>query len=345
MALVFIDGCAHYDYPLHKYEAVSAGVEMSTAFARRTGVPHITPVDIADYVRKTISGSNYVTVGCAFRVLSAWDGSPITPAWGGITLRTSSSSTEQLTLVWDTDGKLYVKRGGPSGTTLAVTSTNVIQAGRWYYLEFGARISDTLGATEVHLNGAPLSDLTLSEVDTRVATGTIDQIQFSGGAAYCDIWIEDEDGAFHGDTVVDTIMPSGAGATTEFTASAGSNYECVDDDGEIDEDNTYVSSSTDEDVDTYAFANLPSRPSSTILGVAINVAARKDDAEQRGAGGIARISGTDYPPVESADAQSADSVYKVLQFIHENNPADDEAWEEADVNGAEFGMRHIASIV
>ena len=51
---------------------------------------------------------------------------------------------------------------------------------------------------------------------------------------------------------------------------------------------------------------------------------------------LTRISSTDYLGSES-DQQITE--YKVVTSVWDTNPDDSSAWEEADVNGAEFGVK------
>lgn len=335
MSLKFIDGCTHYSDPAHKYGLASddAAVTDNPAYVRRMGAKALWLPTASDYVQtRALSGlANRAVIGAAFR----WTNS--VNQHGGITLY--KGSTPQLTLMRDNfTGALIVKRGGPDGTQLATTDAGVVTANRWYYLEFNGRVDDSVGSTTVYLNGTELEDLTLVDVDTKPGSDTgVDRIRFFGGQTHvCDVWIDGSIG--YGDCIVDTIMPTGAGANADWSPSAGDNYENVDDDGTIDEDATYNSSTTVNDVDTFAFEDLPSRPSSEIIAVAVNTAARKDDTATRTVIGIARIGGVDY---NLGSSISLESTYQVHQSIADTTPSSD-PWEETDVNGAEFGYKHYS---
>ena len=337
MSITFVDGCTHYDDLLHKWGAKGGSAGMGSVNPRRSGVKYIACSGADDWVETPVvlSGTARASVGSAI-ILNPF---PFTHA--GVVLYDGTAA--QLTLLWDSStGALVLKRGGPTGTTLATSASGIVQADRWYYLEFAARIHDTLGSTEVRLNGSVIAALTLTNVDTKPGTATgIDRIRFYGSAGYCDIWVDQsaDPHIFHGDCVVETIMPTGAGASADWTPSAGANYQNVDDPGAIDEDATYNSSNTEGDIDTFVCGNLPSRPTSTILAVAVNLAVRKDDTATRNILAMARIGSTNYGIGSSFNPTSD---YIVHQKLRETNPADSQAWEEADVNAAEFGYQQYS---
>jgi len=332
MSVTFIDGCSHYDNLLHKYDAATAGASIGITNPRRVGSRHILLDAYDDYcvTRALASSTGRVTVGCAFRV-------PIGEVHHvGFTMYYGATAQVSV-FVNPSDGRIAVMRGDDCGVLLATSDPGLVVTGRWYYLEFGARIHNTLGSTEVRLNGSPIDALTLTGVDTEAGTSAYaDRIRFFGAASFCDIVVcqSSSSVSFLGDCLVDTILPSGAGAHTDWTPSAGANYQNVDDAGVIDEDGTYNASSAAGDIDTFAFANLPSRPTSDILAVAVNLALRKDDAANRVLAAQARIGGTDYVIGTGGYATSS---YMVHQKIEETNPSTSQPWEEAAVNGAEFG--------
>lgn len=339
MGLVFIDGCSHYDDVLDKWGTASATMRASAAdasqpYARRAGTHYLYTVQTGedDYVETPVLGlTTRAVIGCAVRAVQG-------SASGGITLY--AGSTPQLTLFWDTSQRLIVKRGGRDGTTLASTDPGAVPLDSSFYIEFDGTIDDTNGAAEVRFNGSEVEDLTLTGQDTQPAAATgVDRIRFFGRGTNCftDIYIDSAD--FHGDCIVDTIRPTGAGTHTDWTPSEGANHENVDDATQIDDDDTYNAASAQDEKDTFAFADLASRPTSSIKGVAVNLALRKDDATTRVVKPVARIGSTDH--LHGTGITLASS-YAVAQRIWQLNPDDSAPWEEADVNDAEFGYDQVA---
>ena len=79
-------------------------------------------------------------------------------------------------------------------------------------------------------------------------------------------------------------------------------------------------------------ANTPT----TIYAVIAEIYANKDDASAKTGKIMARVNGSNY---EGADLTPVEANYDYFQEIWELNPDDAAAWEEADVNAAEFGVK------
>ncbi len=333
MALIWMDGCTHYttNYMTQKWGLASAAQVASVydVGKRRPGSGHVKLVLEDAYVQTPVlSLTNRAVIGVALYVAAES---------GGIIFY--SGTTPQMSLAWDGSRRLHVKRGDDeTGTILASSDINVVPVGSWFYLEFDGTVDDSSGASEVRLNGSAIGALTLSGVDTKPSAVTgVDRIRIIRRGAYNDLHLTDlyvDSNTFQGDCIVETIMPTANGAHADFTPSAGTNYENVD--GSIDDDETYNASNTQDHMDTFAFGDLTSMASSEILGLAVNLSLRKDDSATRQVKPVARIGSTDYL---HGTAISPAGTYAVAQRIWETNPADAAAWEEADVNGAEFGYK------
>lgn len=330
MAIKFIDGCTHYytddiDYKWHSH----SGTGVSASTPRRSGTKSLS-LSVNNWIRsKALDGfTSRVVMGAAINRAGAGPGG----------FQVMKESTVQLTLAWSDTGVMQVIRGDAEGAVLATTSGSVLSTGEWVYIELDATIDDVTGAVEVRINGSEVEDLTLTSVDTKpgVAAGA------NGIKLYCeysaflvtDIYVDTD--TFQGDCVIDTILPTGVGTHTDFTPSTGSNYENVDDDGNIDDDDTYNASTTQDHIDSFAYGNLTPMESSGILAVAVNMAVRKDDNAGRQVSALTRVGSTDYV---HGTPKTVSGSYSIGQSIWEDNPADSQAWQEADVNGAEFGYK------
>lgn len=86
------------------------------------------------------------------------------------------NNDNQLTLFISTTGNLVINRGGEAGTLLGTSDLPVLVANAWNYIEFKARIHQTLGTTEVHVNKQEVAGLTLINQDTEVSTPLAAQI-------------------------------------------------------------------------------------------------------------------------------------------------------------------------
>jgi hypothetical protein len=232
---------------------------------------------------------------------------------------------------------ISVKRG--DGTVLG-TGTKRFLLNDWRYYELKFTIHDSTGSFELRVNGE--TSVSATGVDTKNGgTGIPDRVALGTSSAGSTNHLFDDfyaaSGAtFLGDVRVQSILPSGAGNTTQWTASAGSNYECVDD-ADPNGDTDYVSETTASEKDTYAFGSL-TPTSGTIAGVQVMAYARKDDAGSRSIAPVYRPASTDY---DGATVTVGDS-YTYYREITEVSPETSAAWTIAEVNGAEFGVKLIA---
>ena len=254
-----------------------------------------------------------------------------------------AGSVSHVILYSDSLGHFYFKNG--NGTAIGGVGTWVQKANVWSYLEIKLTISDSAGVAALRVNGT--LDLNNTSADTQNgATTTVDHFQWrsngSGewGMSMDDLYICDDSGSvnndFLGDIRVQRLLPSGAGNSTQWTASAGSNYQCVDD-ATPNADTDYVSETTAGEKDTYAFGNL-TPTSGTVKGVQTVIKARKDDAGTRSIAPVYRPVSTDYDGTTVAVSDS----YSYLREITEVSPETSAAWTIAEINGAEFGVKLVS---
>lgn len=246
--------------------------------------------------------------------------------------------------VQDTTGLLIAWRG--TNATVLGTSAAPLAPNIWHYIEAKFTIHDTAGVAIVRVNGVPVINLTSQ--DTRNAgNASANTIRIGSSTTptpanldYDDIYVFDTTGSsnndFVGDCRVERIAPSGAGATTAWTPSAGANYACVDE-APPNADTDYVSSLTAGQTDTYACGNLVTT-SGTVYAVQATATARKDDAGSRSLALVARPGGTD----RLGATQGIGDTYGTYTEIWNTNPDTAAAWTIAAVNASEFGQRLIA---
>jgi hypothetical protein len=233
-----------------------------------------------------------------------------------------------------------------ANATLSTLSA-AIPLGTYVYIEFKTKIHDTTGTWEVWKNGVSIGSA--SGVDTRNGgtSGVIGSALIGNDAGnsnnydvrYDDLVFLDTTGSAPnndriGDVRVAVLVPSGAGNYAQWTPSAGSNYQNVDDLASVDDDTTYNSEATAGDKDSFAMGNLPTTPS-TVYAIAESIRYRKDDAGSSTIRQLLRISSTDY---EDADISVADA-YTYTRRIRETNPNTTAAWTGSDVDGLEAGYK------
>ncbi len=252
-------------------------------------------------------------------------------------------NADSLLIVLNPSGVLTLKRS----SILLGTGSATLIADTWYYIEIkGEMANSTSIDTVLVVDGS--TDITISSgTDTLQGSAPITLLKlYNGGTSandnyYDDFYMCNLAGAvnndFLGDCVVETLYPNGNGYNSDFVGSDSNsvdNYLHVDDPTTPDDDSSYIESSTVTDIDAFTFEDLAGDVG-TIHGVSVQSVARKDDANPRTIKQLTRQSSTNYIGNEHTLATS----YGVHYHIWETNPADAAAWEEADVNGAEFGIK------
>lgn len=331
MALLMIDGFDHYDDDqiLDKWNTKSTATypaQITTDGGRRGGgalfITHQ-----ACWVSLVVDARSEFIVGLAVKVTEA----PTTYPTHLISFNYVGSA--QVTLLLEEDLTLSVGRGGHAARL--ATSSVGLTLGVWHYVEFKAKIDNAAGSYTVRIDGNVV--LTGSGADTQYSSTSNVATSISIGqyyAGYVEMYIDDlyicntDAGVatFLGDCRVDTLYPTDTGTYSEFVASAGTNYECVDD--TTPNDNTdYVSSSTLAAADSYEFGDISHTPAG-IYGVQVSINATKDDAGDRFIGDLVDgVPGYNQPLA---------SDYKYLRWVHETYSGS--AWTKSDVNDAEFGV-------
>jgi len=318
MGLRYCDGFDHYDTPT---EAGWTGGAITTSNPR-TGSRGFLPWG-PFYL--TLDAQATWIVGFAYRPVVSGDYDVV-----GF----YDAGTVQLTLYYNTDRTLSVKRG----STVLGTSVVALTLNAYQYVEFKATIHNSTGAYEVRLNSVNI--LSGSGADTQnTGNATANQLMANSpfnNYTFDDMYLCDGTGSsnndFLGDVKVTTLYPSGAGNSTQWTPSAGSNYQCVDE-SQANGDTDYVSSATATQRDTYAYGDLTGSP--TVHAVCLAMHARKDDAGARQIKPVVRHSSTDY----DGTAISLATSYANHRQYYDVNPGTSVAWTASDVNGAEFGVK------
>jgi hypothetical protein len=229
-------------------------------------------------------------------------------------------------------------RATRNGTSLGLSATGLVTTNTWYYLEALATVNDTTGVVTVSLNLGNILSLTGQDTRNAGSTGLIDNVQLnsvSGSNSDWDNFHVINASSLPGvELVIDTVLPSGAGNSTHFTPSAGSNHQNVDD-ATSDGDTTYNSSTTATNKDTFAMTNFRS---GVVEHIQVCVAARKDDGGTRQLAIVTRSDGADY----DGATQTVTSSYAVYRESLQLDPDTAADWGQAAASAAEFGYKQVA---
>lgn len=322
--VLFMDGFDHYPNGsiAAKWDAAYRQDQEISTSIKKTGTGALRLCGDSAYVQKTLA-DNYTTLGVGFMVYKGFSGNP-TPG-----LEILDESNINLKLVFQSNGMLGVYRN----TTLLGSVAAILSVGEWAHFQVKVVVDDSVGSVIIKKNGGTI--LTLNNIDTKQGVNAYSNVvKFKNYAGSSDVYFDDvyiaED--ILGICVVETKYPNGAGQSTQWTPSGGSNYQCVDE-ASMNSDTDYVYSSTPGNIDTYTFTDMVN--DGVIKAIQVNAFAKIDDTGLRKIALVTRPSDTDYVGSDNALTTLFDHLFQ----IHETNPDDSEPWSIADVNGCQFGIK------
>lgn len=240
-----------------------------------------------------------------------------------------------VNIMLNASGTLSVR----AGSTVLGTTTNVVTVNTWYYFELKVLCNATTGTVDLYVNGS--NWLTLSGVDTKAGANNYhDSFLLYGQPKPCmfdDVYFLDGTGSVNNDVLgnrkVVAISPNAAGDDSDWTPSAGSNYQNVDDGALLDEDTTYNETSTNAHQDLFNYGNLPANVSS-VDGIQINTETRVT----AGTMDISAVSKTGTTTDTGSAVTVTSTSYVSTVRVIEEDPDTATAWTPGGVDGAQFGV-------
>ena len=348
MALLFCDSFDHYvsaDIDDKWVNYVSAPATIVAAAGRRASASLRTAT--SSYVYKGIPPVSTVVVGLALKatVLNTVQ-----------FLHLAEPASDHLVMRLNVDGSVSVCRmnnvppSAPASVAavLGTTLPGLVPASAFVYYELKVTIHDTAGTVELRLNGSATPALNLTSQDTRNGgTGVVSVIYLgpatvSGTYDFDDFYVLDTTGPAPcndvlGDVRIDVRYPTAEGTSSQWTPSAGTDNALMLDEVAPNDDTDYTSTSTVGQKDTFVVADAPV-VGAAVLGVQVNISAKKSDAGVCGIAPVVRHGTTDYP----GTAQNPGTTYSYLVQPYSLNPGTGAAWTEAGFNAAEFGYIRTA---
>lgn len=245
-------------------------------------------------------------------------------------------------LEFGTSGSLQA-RLTRNNTELAVSTQTPFTVDTWHHIEFYVYIADSGGRGVMKINGVTVIDYT---GDTKPGTpSNVYILYLYGGTSVAhytdDIIINDDGGSapdntYPGRVRLFPLRPSGAGSYTQWDASAGSNYDCVNEVPASSSD--YVYTTVDNEIDSYALDNLSGLPSgATFKSVIVVAEALLDSGSKKLALGV-RSGSTDSFGSDKTIGVSYLPYYE--RFT--TDPADSNPWTESDINALEVAIKSRA---
>lgn len=340
MALLWMDsfdlGLESYNYPL-----VSTLYPTASTSYGRGGTKGVYLGDSPnDYLDRYVANTDAtIVVGFAMNHRA-------TPTANDVLLYLYDGSTPQLNIRWVTGDKFRVCLG-TSTTAICESAVNTWPYQEWFYFEFKALISNTVGTVELRVNGTSVCSAT--SVDTQdSANAYVDRFRIAHTVSgyIHQIWIDDlyvlngvsagtpANNDFLGDISVKALLPNGNGNSSGMTGSDGNstdNYLLVDEDPVVTAD--YVESDTQGTKDTYAMETL-SDTNVSVLGVQTSIVQAKDDSGTKYLRTVLRTESTDYVGTSRALSET----YTVENDIWDENPNTSVAWTTTQIGAVEVGQ-------
>jgi len=258
-------------------------------------------------------------------------------------LRFRDGATTQVGVFMTNGGALQFQTGG---TVEIGRSATLISPDTWNYIEIKIAFHNTAGTLEMRLNGSSVAGIPeITSLDTSLSgDAECDSIIFFGSNDIApildDVYILNTSGSrlndFIGDVRIETIYPTGVGASSDWTPLAGTNWEAVD---ELvpDDDTTYVESSTSTDKDRHAHGNLVGTPD-TVHAVAVNAYAKRT---VNGVGDVRAVAHDGTTEGVGAVFTPTLNTYQWAQTIFEDHPSGAAVWTAAEINSGQFGFEVV----
>lgn len=271
----------------------------------------------------------------------------------------SAPAADQVMLYLLSDyGGQYVGGIGIQGTTGLLASTlfysvdtltavNICD-NTWHHIEltvFRPYATAVHATMTVRVDGTAVLTNVSTGVDFDYITGTntVVFMTIGGSITIDDVIIWDDEGTGMttfplGLRMIQTLRPSGAGSSTQWSPVAVSlNYDAVDDVGS-DGDAGYVASSAPGQKDLYAFSNLASPITSVTAAVVSTMMKNGLSGDRvlhtRVKSSSSAVNGSSYRP------SAASYVLRQEAFV--TDPATSAAWTGSGINAAEFGVELVS---
>lgn len=234
-----------------------------------------------------------------------------------------------------------------AGVIVHTTASGVCAQGVWHYFAVDADIGNTSGIVRMWLDqpssaATPLINLTAIDLDSGAGTGC-DVVELlttdnNVDVLFSDLACMDSSGAalnaYQGEKRWYVLPPTADGSAVGWTASAGSDYQCVDDTITTlsDEDTTYVQGAPGAGAELFTSAALPTGVGG-IVYVGVRAEVRKTD------GGVEPVT-----TLRITNGTTSDSAALALTqaYVHHQHGTPDNpggaGWTKAQADAIEFGL-------
>lgn len=339
MAIVFQTSFDHYTTLTHRFNSTSgSGFSVTSGGRNSTNCLQQTTDGFIQKILPLAISTGYMAFSFNTNIL------PL-PTADIKLIMIQDIGTSQLELHLLSNGTFQVRRNG----TIVISSLPAfaITSNVTYHLEWKFTIHNSAGVIGLRLNEIDIltGGVDATGLDTQnSANSTIDMLwigrqanvlSFTGTLKYDDLIVRSD--TWSGDSSVQAFLPTGNGATNNFTVTgASNNYQAVDESAP-NSDTDYVQSAVVGDIDLYTYGTLSA--TATIQAVIPIPWAEKTAAGTAKFANIVGISGTTYVGVDQAPS---DSSYAYFPEILSTSPATGLTWTTTEFNSIQVGIKRTA---
>lgn len=249
-----------------------------------------------------------------------------------------SSSDSNVSLRARTDSTINALRAGSS---LQNSGPVTFTLDTWHYLELWVLMADASGRMVLKMDGNTIIDFTgdtLSASSVNMTNLTL-RGQQSIDIYFDDLVVNDDAGSVNntwpGIISLEPVFPDSAGDSTDLTrggTDSGNNWDQVDEQPSSGAD--YVFGTVVDDFDLYNLADFTLPAGAAIANVHVQGRAQLDS----GSGNIAIMLKAGTTESDGSD-EVLSAAWALFNITRDENPDDTAAWEEADIDALQIGMK------
>lgn len=308
-----------------------SGTNMETTVVR-TGVRSVRFGSNGDWISWGIPSTDQVFLGGAHRLSGSL------PTNNNHSIYRFVSSDSLIAIRLHDNGSVHFYRGN---TDLAGSDPNVIVPDAWQYFEIWVLLANSGGRVQIKVDGVQIIDFTgdtLEGSSVDVITVFIRGLQ-SRTNYHDDVVINDDAGAinntFPGIISLVPLLPTAAGFATELQrggTDSGANWDQCN---EVPADAvSYVFDTVVDDRDLFNIEDLTLPAGALIKNVIVQARCQIDS----GSGNVAVMVRSGSTEDQSSD-QILSAGWNLFQHLMDVNPDDSLAWEDADVDALQIGIK------
>jgi hypothetical protein len=269
-----------------------------------------------------------------------------------------------LIALWDNDldhqSLVYVSDSGylewyRSSTLLGKAETNPLSLDTWHHVECQYYTANSIPADSciLKLDGTEVLNLAAGldtqQQSTNYTAGFSWEAALSSIRRFDNLYFLDIDSTLPNDFLnagngvfVEQVFPTGDGDTTDFTPSAGANWENVDE-VFFDSDTTYNEATSSTSTDLFRIS-APTGSVDTIYGLNMNLWANQQNMRMGKIRNISKISSTTYVHTGLFQALK-ENYYDIFPSWLGLNPDTDTYWTMNDLTNEQFGYKFSPIVV